>query len=450
MALQDSYPLFMDGEPPYIVHHWKQQSSFLGSCQDAASQRLILYTMTPKELLATCMVSPALHSIVVDFLCYVRRHGLEIEEPGYSSEEESDTDSDVPMSDVSSTKIGITEGCDTADEVTDIQWAALLETDSPIGFCDLPPEIALQIVALLGCVEKARLRRTCSTAAAIVAESFYIAGAAIFHRYGLNADSVRLLQTITGAAISGATVAGFLHRTSDVGDLDIVVGFGHATLVGTYVSRSVSYTTSTTGTHFLRLPVVYSVLSFLTTNGLRINVIESATTNPLDCIGHFQMSCVYGAWLAGGFWHAYARLTESGVTVTTPSRLPVYESNYRRKPLWNLVSRFVRRGFKIALDELPRTHVCGQDFDCPATVRTSNDEGCSYTPFAPWPYSHDEVVHQPSHWSMLGNGCPQGILGRYGVVDNTWNLYDRGRWHRAMTLCISTTALAVHHANTKS
>ncbi|KAJ7612376.1 hypothetical protein DFH06DRAFT_1147296 [Mycena polygramma] len=410
--------------------------------------------MTPKQLLATCMLSQALHAIVIEFLCYVRQFGLEIEEAGYSSGE--DSDSDATMCDAGSASSSDSEA-DTGPATDDkfVNWGALPVAHSYAGFCDLPPEVALQIVALLGCVEKARLRRTCSAAADLVAESIYRVGGAILQRFGLNVDSVRLLQTITGAAISGSTIAAFLHPTFDVGDLDIVVGLGQAGVIANYIARSVDYTTATPGIHFERMPAVYSVLSFLLANGLRINVVESVTTNPLDCIGYFQMSCLYGAWFAGGFWHAYARLTESGVAVATPSRLSVEETGYRRKRLWQLVLQYVDRGFKISLDELPRPHTCGSEFDCPATVRTSNDGGCTYSPFAPWPYSHDEVVHPTSHWSMHGSGCSQGVLSRYGVVDSSAGLYDRElyypllyvfhvdasldrRWHRAMTWFISS------------
>ncbi|KAJ7603768.1 hypothetical protein DFH06DRAFT_1349956 [Mycena polygramma] len=412
--------------------------------------------MDPKQLLATCMLSPALHAIVIDFLSFVRQNGQAVEDDGWSSSE--DADSDSAMSDLESVHAlsrGVSPERNLVVEMSDVGpgkgagarngtgesrcllYSIISTPNGCPGFSDLPPEVALQIVALLGCVEKARLRRTSSSAAAVVAEHLYHIGAKILQTFDLNIDSVRLLQTVTGAAISGSTMAALLHPTFGVEDLDFVVGVGKGATVASYLVRSVIYTAVNTTTLSSQTPAVRTVLSFRLVDGRKINIIESVTVNPLDCIGYLALLCLYGAWFAGGFWHGYAALTESGVATTTPSRLPLSEKRFHRKQPGTVLGEYVARGFKISLDELPRAHVCGVDFDCPATVRTSNDRGCAYTPLAPWAYSRDEIVHRPAHWSMHGGGCSQGVLSQHSVARNEAVLFGHDLWHRVMSSYMS-------------
>ncbi|KAK7031314.1 hypothetical protein R3P38DRAFT_2773878 [Favolaschia claudopus] len=76
--------------------------------------------------------------------------------------------------------------------------------------------------------------------------------------------------------------------------------------------------------------------------------------------------------------------------------------------------RFFRKyadlGFEVGVGEFPRSHVCGQDKNCPATVRSSDDDGCRFYAFPEWKFTRDEGPPRPTCWSMSGRGCTVGIL----------------------------------------
>ncbi|KAJ6491721.1 hypothetical protein C8R47DRAFT_1214517 [Mycena vitilis] len=397
-----------------INETWSEQLQFLTSCQDARSRRLVLYTMTPRELLSVCMVSPDLHRVVVEFLRYVRRNGQEEEDETLSSS--GDSDSDTTMSDAGS--IDGPPSVPFAGLVLDIDMSDAVESHAGsqyAGFLDLPPEVALAIVAMLGPVEKARLRATCSGSAALVAEALLHTAAKLLTRFGLDFDSVRLLLTVSGAVISGSASAFFFHPSFAIGDLDFIVGHGKSDIVIDYLLRCAPCVPRETVSAYPNMPGVSRVFTLCLGEELKIDVIESDSANPLNSIVLFHLSCVYGAWLAGGFWHGYPRLTAAGIALTTPPRMHVNENHSRQKLVYSVLLKYVKRGFKICLNELPRDHTCGVDFECPSTIRTTNDRGCAYSPFPAWTYSSNERELRPTYWSLGGRGCQQGVLAQNGV-----------------------------------
>ncbi|KAJ7654698.1 hypothetical protein DFH06DRAFT_993666 [Mycena polygramma] len=195
-------------------------------------------------------------------------------------------------------------------------------------------------------------------------------------------------------------------------DLDIYTGRGGGFDVVQYLAKSGKYTLkaeSPTYDFAAGIGKVYTMRHHRTLK--KINVIESLTKNPLDAIAHFHSTCVFGAWTASGFWHAYARLTFTGLTLTSPSRLPLRDDIEQHRRIWRIVRKYHDRGFSFTSEHAP-PHTCGVDFDCPCTMRSSDDDGCLFAVFPSWEFNNDVVQMRPISWSLGGVGCTAGILAR--------------------------------------
>ncbi|KAJ7019052.1 hypothetical protein C8F04DRAFT_1198141 [Mycena alexandri] len=101
----------------------------------------------------------------------------------------------------------------------------------------------------------------------------------------------------------------------------------------------------------------------------------------------------------------------------------------------NGIKQYRTRGFNILLDEYDEPHDCGIDFSCPATLRISDDAGCSFSAFPTWSYSNEAVMPPPTVWSMGGTGCPQGILSRGNVRLWAASYSSTKRWRRHIEEC---------------
>ncbi|KAJ6489536.1 hypothetical protein C8R47DRAFT_977929, partial [Mycena vitilis] len=74
-----------------------------------------------------------------------------------------------------------------------------------------------------------------------------------------------------------------------------------------------------------------------------------------------------------------------------------------------ILQKYCARGFSFVSEHSP-AHVCGVDKDCPCTMRSSDDEGCLFTPFPSWHFSCDVVAVAPTTWCLNGAGCSSGVL----------------------------------------
>ncbi|KAJ7612377.1 hypothetical protein DFH06DRAFT_1147297 [Mycena polygramma] len=363
---------------------WAEQLQFLLNTDDRRSQRLVLYTMSPERLLNTAILSDALYPIVLNFLNFLRDNDPE-------EDELSDDGSAI--------------GMDTEPETA----LPLPPRHKLAGLADLPTEVSLNLVDQLRFFQKANLCGSCVTAACVVAESLQHAAARILHRFKLDFASVRLMQTVTGTAISGSAVTALVHPTFDPGDLDFIAPHGIGLRVVGFLQGAAKYRIIADSSDYLVDARFRTMWTLMLGDSLKINVIEASTPNPLDCVTTFHMTCVYGAWFADIVWHAYAGLTERGTAITTPARFPIADGVHRHRAVWKVLHKYMVRGFTVCLNELDEPHACGVHLDCPATPRRSTDRGCSVSRFPVWAYSGDAPPLIPTSWSMGGTGCTKGI-----------------------------------------
>lgn len=224
------------------------------------------------------------------------------------------------------------------------------------------------------------------------------------------------MQTATGTIISGSAVTALAHlgSTFEPGDLDFIAGYGYGTLVFDFLDMARDYKLVDTpdANEYRFASGIARVCTMRHHDGQKINVFEALTENPFDVVGHFHLTCVYGAWSANGVLHCYPRLTASGIALTSPSKFPLGEGSKARINCWNILHKYTDRGFTVSLNEYDKPHTCGEDWNCPATLRTTDDAGCAYSPFPPWLYDDDTIAPSVSCWTLGGSGCSRGVLTR--------------------------------------
>ncbi|KAJ6494901.1 hypothetical protein C8R47DRAFT_1213561 [Mycena vitilis] len=380
---------------PLDVTTWKQQLLVLGQSVSLEQIRLILYTMSARRLFETAVVSRVHYSVVAEFLAFLAHN--EIEEDTMSSDGSESSDSV------------------DSDDLYTLFPPPRVDSANPAGMDDLPPELTLQIVRSLDFADRARLALASERSSDLVAYDLRASAERLLRHFQLQHDEVRLMQTATGTVIGGSTITALVapHRPFTPGDLDCIVPCykGHA--VVDFLRMGSGYQVAATGLNFHGVPHVNRLWT-MEKGSLTINVVECSTANVLDIILCFHMSCVYGFWDADCVWHGYPGLTADGTAITSPTKFPYPSEENTITDIWNVTHKYIDRGLTIAVNELPWKHTCGADKDCPATIRTTDDEGCSSVSFPSWAYSGDALPIIPSTWTFRGTGCAQGTLSRAG------------------------------------
>ncbi|KAJ6460682.1 hypothetical protein C8R47DRAFT_993915 [Mycena vitilis] len=181
------------------------------------------------------------------------------------------------------------------------------------------------------------------------------------------------MQTATKSVISGSTIPALV--ASDIAfsptDLDIYSPCRQGCNVVRFLRKGGKYRVVSVSDAYDFVAGIGKVWTLRhRTTRKKINIIESLSDRPLDSIAHFHSTCVFGAWTAQGLWHAYPHMTMQGLSMTTPTRLPLHDDLDHHKRVWKVLNKYHRRGFKFLLNEFPPPHICGDHITCPMTVRT--------------------------------------------------------------------------------
>ncbi|KAK7049035.1 hypothetical protein R3P38DRAFT_2764901 [Favolaschia claudopus] len=261
----------------------------------------------------------------------------------------------------------------------------------------------------------------------------------LLNRFRLRFDDVRLLLTATGCAITGSSIVSLARPDLRVvpNDLDVMTGRGKGPAVADFFSLAACYEPDTDPVDYHDIRGIGPIWTLSLGGVLKINVIESLTDNPLDAIVRFHFSCVYAAWQADGIWLAYPESMRRSLVMTTPRSFPMGSGFANRFRAWSIFRKYTSRGFSVCLDGYPDPHVCGEDFNCPATIRAADDAGCEFYEFPNWRYTPDSRILPPTCWTMGGTGCKAGILTRNGEnaapvacsEDNEWQTGARAYVH---------------------
>ncbi|KAJ7177866.1 hypothetical protein C8R46DRAFT_1212602 [Mycena filopes] len=442
---------------------WRGQLAFLRSDASSRNKRIVLHTMNAERLFETALASKKVHSEVRSFIDWTCDH-----------EEEEDNETDTESSsecemDFDDSTPGICEHLFAMSILLNLFFWPLSSTysqprnsisfyghisvwylavfvffvfvktyytqanrakvtttpvnDDPVlapraAFCDLPVELGLTVLEDLPFADRTRVSTASFLTRTMSEDILQTTATRILLHFHLQFSMVRLLLTATGAAITGSAVTALMRVQNAFwpGDLDFVVGTGQGPAVVDFLSLGSRYRLQGDA-EIINAKGIYCIW-ILVLGQLRIKVMECMSANPLDAITYFNLTCVYGAWLAEGLWHGYPSLTTRGIALTNPTRLSVPSTLTGQRNVWTVLHKYVDRGFAIHLDELDAPHECGIDLDCPCALRFSDDAGCAFSRFPSWDYSLDTIEPPRTCWMLGGSGCTRGIRTVNG--ENVW------------------------------
>ncbi|KAJ7741065.1 hypothetical protein B0H16DRAFT_1728707 [Mycena metata] len=419
-----STKLLLDPPPSFTMDAgftsgaWLGALVFLSSRTPGSATRMVLATFDAEQLFRAAIMSKRLFRAILDFLDHMDTPDVE-EDAQDDDEQETDSDSESGgwLSD-EDMEGSILETPDVTPLFVSAQPLAVNADADPAAITSLPIELGQRILQDLNLASRVQFAHTSVAGACAVAESLRSAATQVLKQFDLTFNEVRLIQTATGALISGSTIPAVMHPGSfRPNDLDFYAKHMGGFDVVQFLRRSGKFKqTKRTPPYDTQSGIgqVFTLRHKVTRK--KVHVVESLTEEPLDAVVQFHSSAVIGAWTANEFWHGYARLTADHISMTTLSRMPVTHSFDQQEHTRRILRKYVRRGFIFKLNEFDQHHRCGIHPSCPATVRTTNDDGCLSTSFPTWDYSADALQHKICCWTMAGTGCTAGILSNAGSV----------------------------------
>ncbi|KAJ7433008.1 hypothetical protein B0H11DRAFT_2259792 [Mycena galericulata] len=350
--------------------------------------------MSPALLLSTALYSEDLFRLVSGYLDFLT--GDAIDEDAFTDDESSDSDGESK----SSGDGFIHSVVSYHEEQTETP-----PTSNGRSLGGLPTEIALRVLGGLSFSDKIQVARSSRHTSNLVAVAVQDKATELLVRFHLRFTDVRLLLSATGAIISGSAGLALITAGAyfEPGDLDFFAITGAARLLYKQISITGPY-------DFAKGVAKIRTLKRQLT-GEKINVIEGYTDNPLDIVVRFH---------------------------STPVAASTYEA---------FLPSTTERGFNYSLNEYPHEHICGVDLRCPATLRSSDDEGCLSFNFPPWELTPYSFPFTHVSWSMGGIGCPSGIRAGSGLaVRPAWTLagmYNlRASWKSTLAMFMRENTVA--------
>ncbi|KAJ6482243.1 hypothetical protein DFH09DRAFT_1300998 [Mycena vulgaris] len=305
----------------------------------------------------------------------------------------------------------------------------------------LPWELLFPILRDMAFRDRVRLSQTSKRNYALCSAILHFTLGDTLTRFNLDYPGFRLMQTVTGAHLSGSIAPSLMHN-GDLfrpEDIDIYAPVNEGWRVAQYVCNSGGYTIDPTLPTYASLPGVGRLWS-LRSGKSKIHIIESHTASARDSALHHHSSPVMATICAIKGWLAYPVLSTAGLALATRHSLIVPPVPDGPSRVQDIVHKYMRRGFTYVF-EYPHPHVCGEHLSCPTTVRNSVDRGCLNLFLPPSPFGAVAPGHESS-WTLRGNGCRQGGVA-YAATPAILpaSNYEDTRWVRLLEDCANSFGL---------
>ncbi|KAK6992165.1 hypothetical protein R3P38DRAFT_3226886 [Favolaschia claudopus] len=238
----------------------------------------------------------------------------------------------------------------------------------------------------------------------------------LLSQFELRYGDVKLMQAATGALISGSFIAALVHRHFRPNDLDFFCGNDRTDDIVKYFQNQVDveYVVETGGDEgYQNVRGVRRVTTLTSPRGCVLNIVEAYSESPQEIILNFHSAPTRGALGWDAFAHYEVHRARNGLALVTPRSLPVNADDLDSQiEAWNILHKYMRRGVTFIF-EYNVPHECGKHIDCPATPRTTADDGCLR--FSLPPISIPDFAPSPAQvftWSLGPVGmCSTGTVG---------------------------------------
>ncbi|KAK6977884.1 hypothetical protein R3P38DRAFT_2809836 [Favolaschia claudopus] len=273
---------------------------------------------------------------------------------------------------------------------------------------------AQETLQKLSFADRFRLSQTTPQLTGPISDSFQYAATQLLSEFGLRFQHIQLLHVAVGTCISGSAVTALVHcgPSFHPNDIDFYAPVGRGEVTVRFLDISSNYRVLRQSPMYNAAVAVSRVwwLEHCVTRK-PLNVMECRTSSTFDTITSFHSTAVMNAWTAEGLWIAYPDLTTQSQTLATPySMRGLRPSREEQRRFGRVVSKYFERGFRFHLLRNPAPHVCGQHFNCPVTLRTTDDAGCWVATFpSSWMTPHITLTCAPyvTRWTLHGPGCQE-------------------------------------------
>ncbi|KAJ7633807.1 hypothetical protein DFH06DRAFT_1336897 [Mycena polygramma] len=235
----------------------------------------------------------------------------------------------------------------------------------------------------------------------------------ILRSYGLGYGDIKLLQAATGTLISGSIMPALLHSHFVPNDIDFYCGQGLAYDVTRYLQKIGDFVVTTSLNYdYEELAGIRGVTYLQNAAGMKLNVVETYSDHPIDNILAFHSTAPRGVISWNGAHHFEVNRMHRGLALITPSTMRFVpgelESHVRS---WTIIHKYMKRGFRFVFEH-DQEHVCGEDVDCPATLRNTADAGCLHIPLLTTviPHFSGAPFTPLTSWSVHGSSCTTGRI----------------------------------------
>ncbi|KAJ7121972.1 hypothetical protein C8R43DRAFT_959335 [Mycena crocata] len=172
--------------------------------------------------------------------------------------------------------------------------------------------------------------------------------------FDLRFTDVQLMQRATGTIIAGSAVTSLLP-----------------------VQNNIDF--------FARITCGLKIIRFLQMNNYSVDSTHYSYHNHVN--GMFHSTPVFVGWTDKVIWFGYMSMSAAGIAITSSSLMAFHGDLGHFQRIWYALKKYMCRGFTYYLEEYPEPHVCGRDFNCPATQHISNDAGCTTVDIPMWEFS---------------------------------------------------------------
>ncbi|KAJ6454934.1 hypothetical protein C8R47DRAFT_1228456 [Mycena vitilis] len=213
-------------------------------------------------------------------------------------------------------------------------------------------------------------------------------------------------HTATGTVLSGDAVTSLLEYEHSAGwdDLYFLVPEDSYSLALRFFDVATAYLAlPLTFTHPLE-GVSCATRLFNPTSKKSVFLMRALTNSALDCLTHQHFTHLMMGIAAWGVWLSNP--------VATSQRLSIPNKGVSEFVGWYLTCNGAKRVIQRDADKyrfvfsLHRKHRCGVTFECPATLRSTDDRGCLTLLFGSPARPTTGKSGSPMSWSLEGTKCP--------------------------------------------
>ncbi|KAJ7648257.1 hypothetical protein DFH06DRAFT_1135699 [Mycena polygramma] len=250
---------------------------------------------------------------------------------------------------------------------------------------NVPVDIFFLILQCLPLLDRYHLGRTSRKYHALHLREFQASVNRLLRDFGLCHSEVRFMQSALWVMISGSAITRLVLAAGTPDNIDFYSPRDAYPWLVRFIEVATSYQLRGSSGPVVALEGTLDYMEWVCRPTQRtLKLICSTSDNAMDCTTKFPSSHSRAMLSHFGLWIGHAKTTTMALTMPNRPQLAACGTG-GRTALADIVRKYMQRGYKFVA-ERSGPHICGSDYECPATLRTSIDGGCMNLFFPSLPY----------------------------------------------------------------